>query len=204
MYLVYKITNRINGKIYIGVHKTENVNDSYYGSGKYLKNALKKYGKENFEREIIFIFQNDQKEKAYEKEREIVNEKFLKRSDVYNFKKGGEGGWDHIKKLKNDPLFREKVKINVKKGVNKAFKEGKLVGWIKNSTNPGMLNKKQTNLTKEKISINNGNKLDQIELKNRLSDLGLIERKRGWISKLSKKWNISHTQVRKFIKNIEK
>lgn len=45
MYTVYKTTNIINGKYYIGVHKTTNPNDSYLGSGKAIKEAIKKYGK---------------------------------------------------------------------------------------------------------------------------------------------------------------
>ena len=42
VYTVYKTTNLINGSIYIGVHKTSNINDTYIGSGKLLKSAIKK------------------------------------------------------------------------------------------------------------------------------------------------------------------
>ena len=49
--IIYKTTNLINKKIYIG-QDTKN-NPNYLGSGKYFKYALKKYGKENFSKEII-------------------------------------------------------------------------------------------------------------------------------------------------------
>jgi len=51
-YIIYKTTNLINGKIYVGQHcKSED--DGYFGSGKVIKHAIKKYGKENFVRETL-------------------------------------------------------------------------------------------------------------------------------------------------------
>lgn len=50
---IYKTTNLINGKFYIGKHKSEKYDPSYYGSGKIIRLAIKKYGLENFKNEVL-------------------------------------------------------------------------------------------------------------------------------------------------------
>lgn len=52
-YIVYRTTNHVNEKFYIGSHQTKKINDGYLGSGKYLKKAIKKYGRKNFTRDIL-------------------------------------------------------------------------------------------------------------------------------------------------------
>jgi hypothetical protein len=89
-YIIYKTTNLIDSKVYVGSHQTNDINDSYLGSGKYLKRAISKYGKVNFTKEILHIFNN--KQDMFNKEREIVNEEFVKDTNTYNFKIGGSGG----------------------------------------------------------------------------------------------------------------
>lgn len=108
-YTIYEITNTINGKIYIGKHQTTNLNDDYYGSGKLIKSAIKKYGKENFKKELLFIFDTEDKMNA--KEKEIVTEDFVSRKDTYNTGVGGEGG-PHFKGKTHDALTKEIIREN--------------------------------------------------------------------------------------------
>lgn len=103
-YIVYQTTNLINGKIYVGVHRTNpDIFDGYIGCGvskrdqkkKQLRGfplAVKKYGYENFKRETLFIFPDTKEGKklAYIKEREIVNEEFVKNPKTYNLAIGGD------------------------------------------------------------------------------------------------------------------
>lgn len=93
-YIIYQITNQLNGKIYIGAHATKDINDDYMGSGHVLSRAKKKYGIENFTKEILYIFADEKS--MYAKEKEIVTEEFCNRKDNYNVRTGGIGGWNHI------------------------------------------------------------------------------------------------------------
>ena len=92
-YIIYKLTNVVNNKIYIGAHVTKNVNDEYMGSGHALNRAKKKYGIEKFKKEILHVFDNEQD--MWKKELEIVNEEFCKNPTNYNIRTGGIGGWNH-------------------------------------------------------------------------------------------------------------
>lgn len=103
-YYLYETRNILNNKIYVGVHKTEDMNDGYMGSGKVITHALAKYGVENFTKVILETFEND--EDMYAREKEVVNDDFLRRKDIYNLRRGGDGGFDYINK--NEELRIEK------------------------------------------------------------------------------------------------
>lgn len=105
-YIVYKTTNKINGKVYVGVHKMDLDNpDSYIGHGVTKKDkkksvkvgfpaAVRKYGYNNFIREILFVYPDTYNGflEAYKKEAEIVTEDWVKSNDNYNLTIGGRGG----------------------------------------------------------------------------------------------------------------
>lgn len=97
MHIVYKITNKINNKIYVGVHNGSKPN--YMGSGKLISLAIKKYGLENFEKRILY--KTEHEILAYKLEEKIVTEYFIKRNDTYNLKLGGIGG-RHTSSYTND------------------------------------------------------------------------------------------------------
>lgn len=88
-YIVYKTTNLVNGKIYIGAHRTKNIGDAYIGSGILFLKALKKYGYENFKKEILYVYQSE--DEMFAKEAELVTEEFVSLDTNYNIELGGRG-----------------------------------------------------------------------------------------------------------------
>lgn len=96
-HFIYKTTNLLNGRYYVGLHSTDVLEDDYIGSGKRLWNEVNKYGRENFKREIVEFLPSRKELKA--RERSLVNEEMLKDPLCINLKLGGEGGWESINAL---------------------------------------------------------------------------------------------------------
>lgn len=87
--VIYKTTNLINGKIYIG--QNSNNDEKYFGSGFLITKAIKKYGLENFKKEII----EECPSKDILNDREKFWIKFFNSTDKnigYNISEGGTGG----------------------------------------------------------------------------------------------------------------
>lgn len=89
-FYLYEIKNLINGKIYIGIHATYNLNDGYMGSGRRIRAAIAKYGISNFKKTILKFCSSLTEVLVAEKE--IVTDDFCRRPDTYNIAVGGKCG----------------------------------------------------------------------------------------------------------------
>ena len=189
-YTIYKITNVINGKFYIGKHKTKCLNDGYMGSGKILKRAISKYGVDNFHKEILYICETENHMNLLERILVVPDPEIN-----YNLCEGGKGGFSFINKFVYTKAKRAKHNKNISKlganQTNKILKHKKEVNdpsWIRRNKNlstaqkkyfanggiNGFSNKKHTEDTKKKIGQINS--LKQTGTKN--SQYGTC-----WISK---------------------
>lgn len=83
-HIVYKITNVLSGKFYIGVHSTADIDDSYMGSGKIIKAAISKHGVHNFKKEILSEWES--RNLALEEEARLVEPE---EEGCYNLIPGG-------------------------------------------------------------------------------------------------------------------
>lgn len=87
---IYKTTNLINNRVYIGQHKSEVFDFKYKGSGKILLQAFEKYGKDNFKCELIQeCFSKDELDQC---EKFYIDKYSKLYSDLYNITQGGFGG----------------------------------------------------------------------------------------------------------------
>ena len=190
---IYITTNMVNGKRYIGQKKFCDGWKTYLGSGKLLKEAIKKYGKENFERDIVAIAYT--KEELDELEIQFIrNYNANDRNKFYNITEGGEGG---------KGLYGE---LNGMYGKHLSEERKKKLSLINSGENNYFYGKHHTEETRKKISeINKGRCIgdksvlskkviciDNKEIFNSVSD---IERKFGYsesaVSACCRKENMS-------------
>jgi len=153
-YTIYRTTNTITGKYYIGKHQTEKANDDYLGSGSALKAAIKKYGKASFIKEVLFVFDNELDMNL--KEKELITEELVSDKNSYNKGVGGEGG-PHFKGKKHTP---EAIAKFTKKGKHLSDETKKKIGEanrrrgpISEKTKAKLSQKQKERWQREKLSI---------------------------------------------------
>lgn len=123
MGVIYLTKNNINGKKYIGVDTKNNKN--YYGSGKIIRLALKKYSRTNFTKEILE--ENDDDKYLFEREQYWIDKyDAINNEDFYNIAEGGKGGAgtlinEESKKLHSEGL--EKLILRNKQRKGKTYEE---------------------------------------------------------------------------------
>ncbi len=170
MYSLYKITNKINNKVYIGITKrtlSQRFNTHVYDAKNYthkLANSIKKYGRDNFKIELLEEIES--KEDAYQKEIEFIK-KFNTIEDGLNTHVGGLGGntgnYDLVSiKLrgKNNPMFGKKHSEKTRRLLSEKGK-----AWRK--TEDG---KKRTELDRKFFSENNPGTSQSDETKLKISN----------------------------------
>ena len=166
--IIYKTTNTLNGKIYIG--KDTNNNPNYLGSGVILKNAIKKYGIQNFKKEILencnTIEDLNKREKYWIKQYNTLNKQI-----GYNISLGGDGG---------DLFSNNPNKENIRKKYIKANKE-KCIGMHR------------SNESKQKMKLNHADFTGiknpfygKIHNEKTIQKIKQIQSNRTWNNKISK------------------
>lgn len=194
---IYVTTNLVNGKQYIGSHYGRE-SDSYLGSGAIFKNALKKYGKENFIRDILIECEiNDNL---------ILEQKYI--SDLntlypngYNLTKNG-GFNIFTEELRSKLSNKKKGRVGPNKGkkfseetrrkmseARKGIKLGSCSEEIKEKIRQSNLGKKRSIETKRKLSKSlSGRKLSE-QTKEKMSNF-----QKGRIKSEEERKNISESK----------
>ena len=93
-HFIYKTTNLLSGRYYIGMHSTNDLEDGYLGSGRRLRYSINKYGVENHKREILEFCDNRSELKS--REVEIVNLNEIAKIDCMNLKVQKDRDWETL------------------------------------------------------------------------------------------------------------
>lgn len=173
IYYIYKITNLCNDKIYIGIHKTLFLDDGYMGSGKLLKAAIKKYGKDSFKKEILEIFDNE--EDMVAREQEIVTDHFVSDENNYNIMPGGKFG-----SLERNGL---------------SFKNNRHSLETIEKIRSSAIGRSHTDATRKKMSANNFSKTDSLRQKEHAKQAGSYSKSDEHKLKISESMKRVHQEI---------
>ena len=228
--IIYKTTNTINGKIYVG--KDSNNEPKYLGSGKLLKKAITKYGKCNFTKEILQYCNSVQE--LNEAEQHWIEVLYARNLDIgYNIALGGDGqryGTTVTKETKSKMSFSNTLegyiaRLGEDEGLKRYNKRNELHSATasKRFENPeernkysrpgelnGMYGKKHSTETIEKMRNKQIGKKSSPETKQKLSDMRKGEKNSnygnghlfvGHLNGMAKKWKLISPDQEEFLLN---
>lgn len=117
-YFLYKTTNIITGRYYVGmhVHNTARGKDYYLGSGLVLKQSIKKYGRKNHKRNILSYYETF--DALIQAETELITTDLLADPLCMNLRLGGKGG-HHGKKV----IYTNEMKDAARKRTSSSWKD---------------------------------------------------------------------------------
>lgn len=218
--IIYKITNLINKKIYVGqthLNSEQFFNSNYYGSGQIIKKSIKKYGIRNFKKVVLEKCKTQNE--LNEKEKKWIKMFNSLVPNGYNIAEGGNGGnlgKDIIKKRqlnvikngtyagKNNPMFGKKHSEETRRKISIATKGKKVVFTLEHrkKLRDARLGKHLSNITKLKLSKSlSGRKLTPFTEEHKLK---ISKSHKGKIFTDSHKKNISLSKKGKPGKNLGK
>lgn len=171
-HFLYKTTNLLNNKYYIGVHSTYNLDDGYLGSGTKLRRSINKYGKENFKIEVLEFFEN--RTDALKREMEIVTENLILDELCMNLKPGGDGGFNQYwqkrgSELAVESLYEKRKDVEWKKSLSESLSLAMKRAWLNGKfkkENPQFTFSGKLHTVETKQKIGNANSLQQHGIKN--------------------------------------
>ena len=195
---IYKTTNNINGKFYIGMHTSIDPNDDYLGSGTTLKSSIKKYGRENFTKEILKICESREELEHFE---ELYVGMNIDDPLCYNLKDGGQGGWDHTHV---DGVIAELRKSRIKE----SFKKGRSKGWqLTTEQRSEMFSGEKngfhgmTHSKEARAKIGKASETPKPIEEQRILQFQAEPKTWGWEGRLATKWGISRQKVAPWLKS---
>jgi hypothetical protein len=163
-HFIYKTTCILNEQYYVGMHSTSNLDDGYLGSGKKLKRSIKKYGEENFKREILEFFES--RDLLKKREAELIDDDLLNDPKCMNLQHGGGGGFsseEHRKKCTaaglNSQWHNQDYIDKHKRKFADNVKKWRLQGKFDNVNHAGFKGSHHTN--EARIAIGSANKIKQ-------------------------------------------
>jgi hypothetical protein len=155
---LYRTTNIVNKKFYVGIHSTDDLDDGYIGSGTYLWYSIRKYGRDNFVTEKIKFF--DDRRSLVEAEEEFVNTNLINDSLCMNLQSGGCRARDvddttkaRMSESAKNKVFTDKHRANISIGLKKSHRKNPMSDSTKAKIGQAHKGMTHTEETKKILSV---------------------------------------------------